>query len=117
MFATARRPEDVDALAADGLESLPLDVDDARSIDTGASPFRDLYEKVERRLAKSVDKGPFTLPETAVLDKVIHALESPRPRARYYVTVPTYAFGCLKRVLSTRMLDRILLAASRAETR
>ena len=33
VFATARRPEDVDALAADGLEPLPLDVDDARSID------------------------------------------------------------------------------------
>jgi hypothetical protein len=39
---------------------------------------------------------------------VIHALESKRPRARYYVTFPTYLFGTLKRLLSTRALDRLL---------
>ena len=47
-------------------------------------------------------------PPEAVLKKVIHALESRRPRARYYVTFPTWLFGTLKRLLSTRLLDRAL---------
>ena len=51
---------------------------------------------------------PFTLPPEAVLKRVVHALESKRPRIRYPVTVPTYLFAGLKRVLSDRMLDRIL---------
>ena len=51
---------------------------------------------------------PFTLPPGAVLKKVIHAMESKRPRARYYVTFPTYLFGTLRRLLSTRALDRLL---------
>lgn len=44
----------------------------------------------------------------AVTEKLIHALESPRPRPRYYVTWPTRAAGILKRVLSTRALDLVL---------
>jgi NAD(P)-dependent dehydrogenase (short-subunit alcohol dehydrogenase family) len=88
-----------------------------RNIAVETSPFRDAYAKLERRLAKPQRKDPFTLPESAVLPRLIHALESPNPKPRYYVTVPTYAFGYLKRALSTRMLDRVLLATSRAETR
>ena len=51
---------------------------------------------------------PFTLPPDAVLKKVIHALESKRPKARYPVTFPTYLFATLKRILPTRVLDRML---------
>ena len=51
---------------------------------------------------------PFTLPPEAVLKRVVHALESKRPRTRYPVTVPTYLFAGLKRVLTDRMLDRFL---------
>ncbi len=87
------------------------------NIDTTASPFREVYSAVQRRLENEKENSGFTLPATAVLDKVIHALESPRPKPRYYVTVPTYAFGFLKRILSTRMMDRILLAVSQAESR
>jgi hypothetical protein len=43
-----------------------------------------------------------------VLKRVVHALESRQPKIRYPVTVPTYLFAWLKRVLSDRMLDRIL---------
>ena len=64
--------------------------------------------RMEERLTKQGPVVPFTLPPEAVLKKVIHALESRRPRARYYVTFPTYLFGFLKRVLSTRLLDRVL---------
>jgi short-subunit dehydrogenase len=49
----------------------------------------------------------FELPCEAVTKKLIHALESSRPKPRYYVTFPTYLMGFLRRVLSTRMLDWI----------
>ncbi len=49
--------------------------------------------------------------------KVVHALESRRPKPRYYVTVPTYAFGFLRRILPTRLLDMTLRAVSGGEHR
>ena len=88
------------------------------NIDREKSFFRDSYAGVERRLASEDDNNvPFTLGPEAVLNKVIHALESGNPRARYYVTVPTYGFGILKRVLPTRWLDWVLIKASGAENR
>jgi NAD(P)-dependent dehydrogenase (short-subunit alcohol dehydrogenase family) len=85
------------------------------NIDAGSSVHRDIYAAMVRRLTKPGPAAPFTLPADAVVAKVIHALESPHPRPRYYVTFPTYLFGTLKRVLSTRMLDRVLLRVSRGE--
>ncbi len=87
------------------------------NIDVGKSPHRNDYRRVEARLATEDKNQPFTLPGEAVLDKVVHALESRRPRPRYYVTVPTYALGFLRRVLSTRLLDLALSGASGGEHR
>lgn len=87
------------------------------NIDVAKSPFRDDYRRVEARLASEDDDQPFALPGEAVLAKVVHALESRRPRPRYYVTVPTYAFGFLRRVLSTRLLDMALRAVTGGEHR
>jgi len=77
-------------------------------IDKVHSPFQQQYTALEARLTKEGPAAPFTLPPEAVLKKVIHALESKRPRERYYVTFPTHLFGTLRRLLSTRALDRIL---------
>jgi len=79
-----------------------------RNINPDASVHREMYRRMEERLTKQGPAVPFTLPPEAVLRKVIHALESRSPRARYYVTFPTYLFGFLKRVLSDRMLDKVL---------
>lgn len=87
------------------------------NIDVEGSFHRESYQALEQRLADNVHEPPFTLPASAVLKKVVHALESKRPRPRYYVTVPTYGFGLLKRLLPTRLLDRLLIAASGAEVR
>jgi NAD(P)-dependent dehydrogenase (short-subunit alcohol dehydrogenase family) len=70
------------------------------------------YHAMEARLQKKGHATSFTLPAEAVLKRVIHALESERPRPRYYVTTPTYIFGYLKRVMSTRMVDRMMLKVS-----
>ena len=79
-----------------------------RNINPAGSPHQDMYRRMEERLTKQGPAVPFTLPPEAVLRKVIHALESRHPKARYYVTFPTYLFGFLKRVLSDRMLDKVL---------
>lgn len=66
------------------------------------------YQSTLERLEKEGAAVPFTLPANAVAKKVTHALESKKPRCRYYVTFPTYLFGFLKRVLPTAGLDYFL---------
>ena len=79
-----------------------------KHIDKDNSHFKASYEAMEKRLTTAGPAVPFTLPPEAVLKRVIHALESKKPKARYYVTFPTYLFGYLKRMLSTRLMDKIL---------
>jgi len=88
-----------------------------RTIDIEHSAHRHHYEGVLRRLEKPGPAAPFTLPPEAVLNRVIHALESRRPRRRYYVTFPTYLFAALRRVLPYAALDRMLAHVSRGENR
>ena len=83
-----------------------------RYIAAETSAHRETYRRLEQRLSAEGPVVPFTLPPEAVLRKVLRALDSPRPRARYYVTFPTYLFGTLKRLLPTRALDRVLLGIS-----
>ena len=86
-----------------------------RNIDTETSVHREIYRATEARLKRQGAAVPFTQPPEAVLDKVIKALEARAPRPRYYVTFPSYLFAALKRCLSTRALDRVLLGVSRRE--
>ncbi|MCW8974837.1 MAG: SDR family oxidoreductase [Sedimenticola sp.] len=79
-----------------------------QNISPMGSFHRDAYQAMEERLTKAGPAVPFTLPPEAVLKRVIHALESPRPKIRYYVTFPTYLFGTLKRILPYRAMDWIL---------
>lgn len=82
-----------------------------KHIDIENSIHREKYRGVLKRLNKEGPAVPFTLPPEAVLKKVIYALESNKPKARYYVTVPTYLFGYLKRILSDRVMDGLLSKA------
>jgi NAD(P)-dependent dehydrogenase (short-subunit alcohol dehydrogenase family) len=77
-------------------------------IEVANSVHRERYAKMIQRFQASGNVQPFTLPPEAVLKRVVHALESRQPRIRYPVTFPTYLFAWLKRLLSDRMLDRIL---------
>jgi NAD(P)-dependent dehydrogenase (short-subunit alcohol dehydrogenase family) len=83
-----------------------------QNIDAHNSVHRDNYRSMQARLAQEGPTTSFTLPPEAVLQKVVDALESTRPRARYAVTTPTYVFSALRRLLSTRQLDWILRKAS-----
>jgi NAD(P)-dependent dehydrogenase (short-subunit alcohol dehydrogenase family) len=57
---------------------------------------------------KKIKKDRFELGPEAVTAKLIHALEARHPKARYYVTTPTYLMGTLRRVLPTRALDWLI---------
>ncbi len=77
------------------------------SIDIEGSPHRDTYRA---RLAAMEAGGRqiFKLEPEAVAQKVLHAVENARPKARYFVTVPTHMAALMKRVLPTPLLDRFL---------
>lgn len=81
----------------------------------GNSVHRDAYAAMQARLEQAGPAAPFTLPPEAVLDAALHALNSPEPRARYRVTTPTKLFALAKRLLSTRLLDKLLLLGVRDE--
>ena len=83
-----------------------------RWIKTEGSAHQTQYQNQLARLQKKGAAAPFTLPPEAVVKKLTHALESPRPRLRYRVTVPTIAFAWLKRCLPERWMDGLLIRAS-----
>lgn len=83
-----------------------------RWITPETSARADEYEsKLKPRLYAPRSKDPFELPASAVTKVVHRALIHPNPRPKYRVTTPTKALAIAKRLLSTRMLDRILSRA------
>ncbi|MGC1182751.1 SDR family NAD(P)-dependent oxidoreductase [Legionella sp.] len=57
----------------------------------------------------------FTKKPQAVIKKLIHAIEAKNPQAKYPVTLPAHVLIFFKRILSTKMLDKLFLFASRNE--
>jgi NAD(P)-dependent dehydrogenase (short-subunit alcohol dehydrogenase family) len=80
-----------------------------RWIDWQNSARRDEYVSLRGRLYGPKDRpDPFELPAAAVTARLIRAVESPRPRARYYVTTATHLMGIARRILPTRALDWLI---------
>ncbi|MDG1472808.1 MAG: SDR family NAD(P)-dependent oxidoreductase [Ascidiaceihabitans sp.] len=80
-----------------------------RWIDWENAPRAEQYKtKLRQRLYHSSGPDTFELPPEAVVKKLVHALESKRPRPRYFVTTPTYLMATLRRLLPTRALDWVL---------
>ena len=81
----------------------------AENVANAETVFTREYEK--ELLARDEKKGddPFTKDSDVVIKNILHALESKKPQARYYNTLATHLLGGFKRVLSTSLLDRILL--------
>lgn len=78
-------------------------------IDWKNSACRDAYQEELDRLYTDNEPGKFELPPSAVTKKLLHAVGAPRPKPRYYVTVPTRLMGFMRRILSTRLLDAMIL--------
>ena len=77
------------------------------TIDIEASAHREIYNA---RLA-GMEKGgktTFKLEPEAVAAKLVHAVESARPRRRYYVTIPTYLAAIVKRFAPASLLDAFI---------
>ncbi len=82
----------------------------ARHIDWRTSPHRAAYEATLMARLNATDGPPdrFELPPSAVTARLIEALESPRPKARYFVTKPTYIADLMRRLMPTPLLDAVL---------
>jgi NAD(P)-dependent dehydrogenase (short-subunit alcohol dehydrogenase family) len=73
-------------------------------IDIEASPHRQKYED-RIAMMQMGGKQAFKLEPSAVSKRLVHALESARPRRRYYVTVPSYLAGIGRRVLPPPFIE------------
>lgn len=81
-----------------------------RHVDWRASPHRAAYEAtlLRRLYAPDPPRDRFEQPPAAVTACLVAALETRRPRPRYFVTTPTHAANLLRRLLPTTLLDRVL---------
>lgn len=77
-----------------------------QNIDLENSPHAETYRA---RIAAMEQGGSstFKLGPEAVAEKLIKAVDSRRPKPRYFVTTPTYLAELFRRVLPTRALDAI----------
>ena len=74
------------------------------NVNQEASNFKAAYDHQRARLGMG-GSSRFKLPPEAVLKKLVHALESKRPKAHYYVTTPTHVMALARRFMPQRALD------------
>ncbi len=77
-----------------------------KNVDIEHSLFREKYHK---SLSADKSKVPFNEEAVSVAEVVHKIVLAKKPKPRYYITKATYLLGYAKRVLSTGVLDRILL--------
>jgi len=76
------------------------------NVDIEHSGFRDLYLQ---NIEGNHKKVPFN-EEAISVAKIVHRIiKAKKPKPRYYITKATYILGYLKRLLSSRLLDKILV--------
>ncbi len=63
---------------------------------------------LDRLYKPGLKKDRFELPAEAVTRALVHAVESRRPKPRYRITTPTHIAAIARRLLPTRMLDRLV---------
>jgi NAD(P)-dependent dehydrogenase (short-subunit alcohol dehydrogenase family) len=80
-------------------------------IDVEKSPHKTTYEATLSRLEGS-KSTPFTLGPEAVYEALLEAITAPKPKARYRVTTPTKMLWYAKRLLPTRLMDKVLKKAT-----
>jgi NAD(P)-dependent dehydrogenase (short-subunit alcohol dehydrogenase family) len=77
-------------------------------VDTANSVHRETYARLRAQTGAEKDQIPFTLPPEAVARRIARALESARPKARYYVTMPAYVLAFLRSFLPVRWMDALV---------
>jgi NAD(P)-dependent dehydrogenase (short-subunit alcohol dehydrogenase family) len=81
------------------------------NVDAAQSHYTEAYARQRARMGKG-GSARYKLGPEAVLDALVHAVESQRPRARYFVTKPTHYMAVARRILPQRLLDYVLDKAS-----
>jgi len=77
-------------------------------VDASGSVHAADYARLRAETGARKDHQPFTVGPEAVAAKIARALESARPKARYYVTVPAYVLATARCILPTTWLDAVL---------
>ena len=75
------------------------------TIDVDASVHAEVYRRRLERMRRG-GASTFKLAPSAVVDRLIHALDATRPRATYAVTVPTLVMAAARRLLPDGLLSR-----------
>jgi NAD(P)-dependent dehydrogenase (short-subunit alcohol dehydrogenase family) len=86
-----------------------------KKIDVENSHFKNQYKQMLKDFRQKKSESVFTKKPNAVIKKLIHAIESPHPKAKYPVTIPAHGLGILKRVLPVKVLDFVLKYISKKE--
>ena len=74
------------------------------TVDIENSPHREAY-RTRIEAMKAGGQITFKLEPQAVTKRLIHAVESSRPRRNYYVTTPTYLAAAMRRLLPQFAID------------
>ncbi len=77
-----------------------------KNIDIENSRFK---EKYQESLQDNKSKVPFNLPAIEVAKIVEKIIQTQNIKPRYYITKATYILGFAKRILSSSLLDKILI--------
>jgi short-subunit dehydrogenase len=85
------------------------------AIDAENSHFKSQYAHLTKDFTSQKEESTFTLGPEAVVKQFIHAIEAKHPKAKYRVTFPTHLFAALKRLLPTKLLDKLLYKVSKKE--
>jgi len=80
-------------------------------LDAEGSRFGAAYKTYfDERRNGGMGEDRFRLPPEAVAEKILHALESHRPKIRYRVTIPAYLGDWAARFLPAVLIDRVMAA-------
>lgn len=80
-----------------------------KNVDYKSSLWKDEYDAELLDRKENKDTDIFTQQSSVVIKNILHALNSKKPRPRYYNTLATHLLGGFKRFLPTSMLDKALV--------
>jgi NAD(P)-dependent dehydrogenase (short-subunit alcohol dehydrogenase family) len=80
------------------------------NVDMLNSDYQVNYQQMIKRL-QSDKLADYTLPPESILKCTLHALTAKKAKIHYWVTFPTKLLAILKRILSSRIMDKILSKA------
>ncbi|MGH9775688.1 MAG: SDR family oxidoreductase [Candidatus Acidiferrales bacterium] len=90
-----------------GMNAAAAELSSAYASRAATSPYKEIYGGFLKKWKKAT-KAPRYTPEDCAR-VILRVVRAERPKARYPVTLPAYAVGIMRRVLSDRMVDRMML--------